>query len=202
MQEIIDGYASAATADFIAMYDSLSTADIYQHVIDLIPNQGVKVADIGAGTGRDAAWFAEKGHDVLAIEPVRELRDAGQILHSAPNIRWLDDRLPELRAVPPGEQFNLVILSAVWQHIPDENRATAMSRLTTIISPNGMLILSLRHGLGAAGRKVFPISTDMTISMASTFGLRLKRKKNAESIQATNLAMGVSWTWLVFEKSR
>ncbi len=87
MQDVLDGYAAAATADFIAVYDGLSSERIYQHVIDLFPNHSIKIADIGAGTGRDAAWLAAKGHDILAIEPVRELREAGQSLHPAANIK-------------------------------------------------------------------------------------------------------------------
>ena len=96
MHEILEGYAAAATADFVATYDELSPERIYEHVIDLFPSRIAKVADIGAGTGRDAAWLAAKGHDVLAVEQVRELREAGQALHTATNIKWLDDRLPNL----------------------------------------------------------------------------------------------------------
>src|SRR3546814_3364369 len=100
MQDILEGYATAATAAFVTAYDGLSPERIYEHVNDLLPSRNAKVADVGAGTGRDAAWFAGKGHDVLAIEPVRELREAGRALHTAGNIKWLDDRLPHLAAVP------------------------------------------------------------------------------------------------------
>lgn len=90
MQDVLEGYAAVATADFIAAYDGLSPEIIYEHVIDLFPDRSITIADIGAGTGRDAAWFAAKGHDVLAIEPVRELREAGQALHPAANISgWM-----------------------------------------------------------------------------------------------------------------
>lgn len=80
MQDVLEGYAAVATADFIAAYEGLSPESIYEHVIDLLPDRSIKIADIGAGTGRDAAWLAAKGHDILAIEPVRELREAGKKL--------------------------------------------------------------------------------------------------------------------------
>lgn len=83
MQDILEGYATAATANFIAAYEGLSPEGVYEHVIDFFPSRNSRVADIGAGTGRDAAWFAARGHDVLAVEPVREFREAGQALHSA-----------------------------------------------------------------------------------------------------------------------
>ncbi|MGQ3099882.1 MAG: class I SAM-dependent methyltransferase [Sphingopyxis solisilvae] len=202
MQDILEGYAAAATAEFIAAYDGLTPEDIYEHVIDLFPNRKAQVADIGAGTGRDAAWFARKGHDVLAIEPVRELREAGQALHTAENIRWLDDRLPHLNAVPSNALFDLVTLCAVWQHLTDENRAIAMPRLAAITALGGTLIMSLRHGSGALGRRVFPVSPDQTVEIARACGLRLARKQKAKSVQAGNQAIGVFWTWLAFEKVR
>jgi 2-polyprenyl-3-methyl-5-hydroxy-6-metoxy-1,4-benzoquinol methylase len=200
MQDILEGYATAVTADFIAAYDGLAPEAIYQHVIDLFPSQKAQVADIGAGTGRDAAWFADKGHDVLAVEPVRELREAGQTLHAAANIKWLDDRLPYLGALPTFGTFDLVTLCAVWQHLTENERTIALPRLANMIAASGMLIMSLRNGPGALGRRVFPASSDTTIEMAWACGLRLVRRQDANSIQAGNQAMGVSWTWLAFEK--
>ena len=202
MQEVLEGYATAATADFIAAYEGLSPEGVYEHVIDLFPSRNSKVVDIGAGTGRDAAWFAAKGHDVLAVEPVRELREAGQALHSAKNIKWLDDRLPALGEVPSDATFDLVTLCAVWQHLSDEDRAIALPRLAAVAAPSGTLIMSLRHGPGAIGRRVFPVSSDITIEIASACGFRLIRRQDANSVQAGNRAMGVSWTWLAFEKVR
>lgn len=107
MQDVLEGYATAATADLIAAYDGLSPEGIYEHVIDLFPSRDAKVADIGAGTGRDAAWFAGKGHDVLAIEPVRELREAGQALHTAKNIRgWMIACQPLARCRPTAHSIS------------------------------------------------------------------------------------------------
>ena len=96
--------------------------------------------------------------------------------------------------------FDLVILCAVWQHLGDEDRAIAMPRLATMIVPGGRLVMSLRHGPGAEGRRVFPVSSDETIDGARAGGLRLIRRYDADSVQASNRAIGVSWTWLAFEK--
>ncbi len=200
MQDILEGYAAAATADFVAAYDGLSPESIYEHVIDLFPTRNAKVADIGAGTGRDAAWFAGKGHYVLAVEPVRELREAGRALHTAGNIEWIDDRLPHLSVVPASASFDLVILCAVWQHLTDEDRTVAISRLATLIAPEGILIVSLRHGPGGVGRRVFPVSPDMMVEEARTCDLHLIRRREAKSVQLNNQVMGVSWTWLAFQK--
>ncbi len=49
---------------------------------------------MGAGSGRDAAWFAANGYSVVAAEPAAGMRRAGKALHSSPDIRWMDDALP------------------------------------------------------------------------------------------------------------
>jgi SAM-dependent methyltransferase len=202
MQDILDGYAAAATPDFIAAYDALSPERLYEHVIDLLPGSDARVADIGAGTGRDAAWLADRGQNVVAVEPVRELREAGRKLHRSKGIVWLDDRLPHLKEVRSYRPFDLVILSAVWQHLTDEHRVQAMPNLATITAPGGIMILSLRHGPGGEGRRVFPVSPDVTIRVADHCGLQLIRRRESGSVQTMNQAMGVCWTWLAFEKIR
>ena len=202
MQSILDGYAAVATPSFVAAYDALSPKMIYEHVIDLLPKTPSKVADIGAGTGRDAAWFAEAGHQVLAVEPVGELRKAGQVLHRSNRILWLDDCLPHLASIQTGRHFDLVTLCAVWQHLPNEDRALAIPRLATLLPPGGQVVMSLRHGPGAKGRPVFPVSVDATIDAAAGCGLRLVRRREAESVKESNRANGVVWTWLVLQNVR
>jgi SAM-dependent methyltransferase len=202
MQTILDGYAAVATPSFVAAYDALSPELIYEHVIDLFPKTPSNVVDIGAGTGRDAAWFAEAGHQVLAVEPVGELREAGQALHRSDRILWLDDRLPNLPGIQSGKHFDLVTLCAVWQHLPNEDRALAIPRLATLLAPDGQVVMSLRHGPGSEGRPVFSVSVDATIDAAASCGLSLVRRREAESVQESNRANGVIWTWLVLQNVR
>ena len=119
MNDILQGYAEAATPDLIARFDGLDCREIYAPVIDLLPVTPARVADIGSGTGRDAAWFAECDHDVLAIEPVKELREPGKRLHLSYKITWLDDCLPDLMKARRHGPFDLVTLCGVWHHIDD-----------------------------------------------------------------------------------
>jgi hypothetical protein len=54
--------------------------------------------DVGAGSGRDAAWLDSLEHDVVAVEPAAGMRREGALRHPEARIRWLDDRLPDLTA--------------------------------------------------------------------------------------------------------
>jgi 2-polyprenyl-3-methyl-5-hydroxy-6-metoxy-1,4-benzoquinol methylase len=202
MNDILEGYAAAATPSLVARYNAIDPHELYASVLDLLPKSPVRVADIGAGTGRDAAWFARQGHEVLAVEPVRELREAGMALYQAEGITWLDDRLPGLAKRQRHGLFDLVTLCGVWQHVGDEERRTAMMTLGGMTATGGLLVMSLRHGPGAPGRRVFPASPGETIEAAARSGFVLLRQAEAQSIQPANRAMGVWWTWLALRKSR
>ena len=56
-----EGYAEEAE-DLFKRYESIPFADAHRAVLHLIPAVPGRVLDIGAGTGRDAAWFAGRGH--------------------------------------------------------------------------------------------------------------------------------------------
>lgn len=101
MTDVLKGYAEAATPELISRFDNLDCREVYAPVLDLLPIRPVRIADIGAGTGRDAAWFASQGHEVLAVEPVSELREPGMRLHPSERIRWLNDSLPALDKTLP-----------------------------------------------------------------------------------------------------
>jgi len=193
--DVLQGY-SASSADLIRHFEAISSADLFKPVADLLPATSSRVADIGAGTGRDAAWLADKGHDVLAVEPVDELRQAGIDRHRSSRIRWLDDRLPELTRLRNERPFDLLILSGVWHHLNEAERRIAINVLANITAAAGLVIISLRHGIGAPNRPVHPARPEDTIDLATEAGFRLLRRQQAESMQAQNRAAGVYWTWL------
>ncbi|RYD59921.1 MAG: class I SAM-dependent methyltransferase [Sphingomonadales bacterium] len=201
MRDVLNGYAAYATADLVARYDALEPERIYAQVIDLFPPSGARVADVGAGTGRDAAWFAARGYRVLAVEPVAEFREAGKALHPSDAIEWLDDRLPDLAALRASAPFDMVMLCAVWHHLDQSDRARALTALAEATVTGGLLVLSLRHDPGADSRQTFPTSAEETIDTARALGLRLVRQREADSVSEESRAAGVRWTWLAFEKA-
>jgi len=198
--EVIAGY-SAAAPGLIARYDAISVEEMFAPVAAPLASAPSRIADIGAGTGRDAAWLASLGHSVTAVEPVAALREAGQTLHPDPGICWVDSRLPDLAALAGDEAgFDLVQLIGVWQHLDDGQRDSAIRRLADLIAPGGRLILSYRHGPASPGRPVHAGTVEHTIDGAAANALTLLRRRAADSVQAVNRAAGVHWTWLVFER--
>ena len=148
MNVVLEGYAAAATSELVAQFEAIPSQGIYGPVLDLLPSSPVRVVDIGAGIGRDAASLASRGHRVLAVEPVRELREAGVAIHATTEVERLDDRLPDLVETRLRGRFDLVVIGAVWQHLKDGERQRAMCSLAKLAAPGGMMILSLRHRPG------------------------------------------------------
>ena len=198
IETVLAGY-QADGADLVRRFESIDPAGLYAPVADFIPRTPARIADIGAGTGRDAAWLAGLGHAVIAVEPVAALREAGRALR--PALAWIDDQLPALSTLRArGEGFDRLLLSGVWQHLDDAARAVAMSALASLLAPGGVLIMSLRHGPGAPSRPVWPVDVEATVALARDAGLRLVHRAESASVQAGNQAVGVTWTLVCLEK--
>lgn len=198
---IIDGYRCDAEA-LIAKYEAVASEELFAAVREFLPKTPGRVIDIGAGTGRDAAWFSGQGHRVLAVEPVASFVDAGQKIHAQFSIQWLEDRLPEVaRVISLGKCFDLVVINGVWQHLTDQERAVAIPNIARITQPGSRVVLSLRDGPAAALRPAYPVDVKKTVASAAAAGLRCIHQSNAASVQQANRDAGVSWTWLVFIQS-
>ncbi len=198
---VIQGYTDDAS-DLIPRYEAVSSSDLFAPFAGFLPDPPGRLIDIGSGTGRDAAWFAGKGFDVLAVEPVAPFRKAGATLHRSHRIEWLDDRLPALtRVLDRGERFDVVLLSAVWQHLNTDQRALSMATIRTLTAPTGVAVVSLRHGPGAPTRPVLAAPADEALYLAGANGFDVTFTKTVDSLQAENRAAGVTWTFLAFSPS-
>jgi SAM-dependent methyltransferase len=197
-----EGYADEAEQLF-RRYESIPAADAHRAVLHLIPTAPCSVLDIGSGTGRDAAWFASMGHRVVAVEPTDATRLPAMALHPSPQIEWLDDSLPELALVRTrGENFDLVMLTAVWMHLDAQQRQRAMPNLAALVREGGTVIMKIRHGPVPAGRRMFEITPEETIGLARMQDLHPVLNLRVESSQETNRATGVDWTFLAFVKAK
>ncbi|MBA5776768.1 class I SAM-dependent methyltransferase [Stappia sp. F7233] len=195
--DILARYAVSA-GDLITRFEAITSEHHLSPVSDLLPVKSARIVDIGAGTGRDAAWLTGKGHHVTAVEPVDELRKAGMQLHPEEAISWINDCLPELVTLRRQQPFDLVLLSAVWHHLQNSERQAALRNLKNIAVQGGLLIISLRHGGKEHEGFVFPVSTDETIAMAERESFELLRQRQTGPMQERSRAAGVHWTWLVF----
>ena len=189
--------------DIVAAYDlqAASLAELYEGVsaeriyADLAPSLSISsglALDVGAGSGRDAAWLATLGYEVVAVEPAAGMRREGAQRHPDLPLRWIDDRLPDLSVVHRlGLAFDLVLLSAVWMHVPPPFRPRAFRKLVTLLKSGGTLLLSLRQGPAPPDRQMWPVTAGEIEGLARQHGLMVVRSVERPDAQGRK---EISWT--------
>lgn len=153
--------------------------------------------DIGAGSGRDAAWLTRLGYEVVAVEPAAGMRDAAATYHSDHPIRWLDDHLPALSVTHRlGLAFDVILMSGVFMHVAPDARACAFRKTVTLSKPGGCLLISVRDGSGPADRPMWPVSRGEVEAYARSHGLNVLRIQERDDLQGRG---DVRWTSFVLQ---
>ena len=157
-------------------YESLSAASVHSWLLDLLPKTKRLALDVGAGSGRDAAWLASLGFEVIAVEPSKHMRNEAQKLHDTTKIQWLDDSLPDFQMTQRlGLSFDLILLSAVWMHLRPADRPRAFRKLIMLLKPGGLLALTLRKGPASPERMMFDVSEQEIETLAKANGAFVER---------------------------
>jgi len=192
-------YYSANAGRFYKKYKQLHFEKINSLWIQLIPSGKLRVLDVGSGSGRDAAWFAQKGHEVVAVEPADGLRELAEKKHSNYSIRWMKDGLPRLQKIKRLRlKFELILLNAVWMHIAPKHKEESFNNLINMLSEGGKLIITLRHGASPDKRIMHPICKKELIHFSKTKKIKLLLDiKSDDSFGRTD----VSWETIVFCKT-
>jgi SAM-dependent methyltransferase len=189
------GYGETADA-LVVQYEEVTFDQVHRDVLALVPVEHSRILDVGAGTGRDAAALARRGHSVVAVEPTAQLREHGQRLHAGVAIEWIDDALPELNLVPQLEQFDAIFATAVWMHLNAVERRQAMARIVELLAPDGRLFVNLRHGPIPEGRHMFDVSAAETVTLGAELGLRTLHSSERPDLHGRD---GVRWSSLVLQ---
>jgi len=180
--DVIATYDEQA-AELAHRYDQQALLAAYRPIENVLePSTPDALAlDVGAGSGRDAAWLVSKGYEVVAVEPSTGMRYEGVRRHSDEKIRWLDDRLPGLSRVHElGLTFDLILLSAVWQHIAPNDRQRAFRKMTALLKPGGLMLMTLRQGPAPHDRPMHPVTLTEVEALAKGFGLEVFKVADQE----------------------
>lgn len=179
-------------------YDSLEFESVHQSWAAYWPKSGDIVLDVGAGSGRDARWMSKQGCEVIAVEPSASLRDIGNQSCSE-QVVWLDDSLPDLNHVMKlAQQYDLVLLSAVWMHLPIQQRSIAIKILSSLLLDEGALVITLRHGAFKDGRETFGVSVSELARLGRDVGLVVGHiEEGKDSLKRQE----VSWQTVVMKKT-
>lgn len=185
-------------------YEALSFPEIHGWLIPYLPEEGEGVVlDVGAGTGRDVAWLAARGHRVVAVEPSSAMRAEGRSRHMDSGIDWVDDRLPKLsRVLARSLIFDLILLSAVWMHIPSSHRPQAFRVLCDLLRPGGVVAITLRQGPIVRERGIGLALVNEVVTLARANGIVMKHVERTydqldrEEVSWVQVAASKTGPWL------
>ena len=187
-------------ARFFNQYQQLAFEDVHQSWLHYLPDPDGSALDVGAGSGRDAAALAKRGWNVLAVEPASALRQLGQEATEGLSVNWLGDSVPALSKVcASGERFKLILVSAVWMHLPVSEREQAFQRLSQLMAPAGILVITLRHGHGDGERTFYETSRQELEELAQKMMLTQLPASDADGTDRLG-RNEVWWETLIFHR--
>ena len=184
--------------ELTAKYEALTFEQVHSHILEYLPASPAVLLDVGAGSGRDASALAERGYEVVAVEPSRAFREIGKRLHPSPRVAWLDDTLPELElVVEMHSNFDAILCSAVWMHLDGQGQARAMHRLASLVASSGRLFVTFRTRAINERPGVFDTTATDVARQARAAGLRILHNASMPDIFQRP---GVEWHSVSLEK--
>lgn len=151
-------------------YEGLDAAQTHPQLFEMLGGvRSASILDVGAGTGRDAAALAGLGHRVTAVEPSSRMLRLAKALHPGNDVAWLSDAMPALAKVKG--TFDVVLLSAVWMHVPPAERSAAFSRIVDMTAPAGRIYMTLRLGPGDVDRAMWTVDAGEIARLAAARGM-------------------------------
>jgi SAM-dependent methyltransferase len=137
-------YDSGATAFAKDWHEQPPPADLHDIVRRFF--RAGATADIGCGSGRDAAWLSANGFPAVGYDPSAGL--LAQARARYPNLAFHAAALPALEGIAEASFVN-VLCETVVMHLPQADVAPSVRRLMAILEPGGTLYLSWRVTRGA-----------------------------------------------------
>lgn len=179
-------------------YSKLHFSDVHRQFVKFLPSRfGAKVLDIGCGSGRDALSLARRGYQVTAVEPSKKMLELASSKNNHKNIVWVNDWLPNLYSLGT-TKYEFALISAVWMHIPPQERIRSLERISSALTQNGRLALTLRIGEPDPERKMYAVSAEELLSQSESAKLH-PLYISRETKDSFNRPQ-VTWRKFVFEK--
>ena len=194
---MIDYYSQNAQ-ELYSEYRRVKPEVVHTSWTGFLPSQPGLACDIGSGSGRDSDWLAEKGWDVVAVEPNKELRELAQE-KCHPRVQFVDDALPALKIIRKiGHRFDLILLSAVWMHVNPKLRARAFRILVEMLAPSGLLVITLRLGavVSDEGRGFYPVNADELNIFANDRAIALVNRSSRKDVLGREQ---ITWETVVYK---
>ncbi len=142
MDELTLRYYSEEAKNISDKYNNVSSG--LQKYFSTVFVEGMKILDIGCGSGRDMAILIQYGIDIYGVDASPEM------------VQYAQEKYPELQAKidigvlpnlgkPFGGEFDGVLCSAVLMHLPKEELFDAAFSIRNLMKEGGRLLVSMPH---------------------------------------------------------
>ncbi len=132
-------YYDEHAMEFIDSTIHVDVSELYKPFEERI-NPGCRILDIGCGSGRDSKYFADKGYDVVAIDPSNAMCEQTKKLVKIPVYQM---RAEDMRF---SNEFDAVWACASLLHILQDKQEMVMRRIATALRECGILYASWKYG--------------------------------------------------------
>ena len=120
--------------------------------IDKYLKENDSIVDIGAGSGRYSVYYKNKGHEVLAVEPLST--NVGKIKRNDSQLKVLQASATNLNKVD--KEYDVALMFGPMYHLLNkEDKIKAINEVRRIVKNNGLIFIAylrsdyclIKHGL-------------------------------------------------------
>ena len=104
---------------------------------------GLRIVDVGCGTGRHALRLAERGADVVGVDFSAGMLARAQEKEGSSHIRWVVHDVNDLPLPLQDGAFDRVLCALVVDHIRDLR--TFLAELHRLCAPDGRVVVTVMH---------------------------------------------------------
>jgi 2-polyprenyl-3-methyl-5-hydroxy-6-metoxy-1,4-benzoquinol methylase len=187
-------------------YNALATATVLPGLDERLPKSDQRnrrrALDLGCGSGRDAFWLAhERGFDVTAVDGSAEMLAQAAKLKSHPRVQYMQDTMPALeklraQADRTHEKYDVILLSAVWMHLDEDERQVLMTHMAALANPQALVYISLRNGPAPADRPMFATAAAEVKKLGRAHNARFEALGTDDDKQGRG---GVKWEYVTLK---
>lgn len=166
----MSNYYESNAERYAAETISADMSEQYQRFLPLLKD-GVKLLDVGSGSGRDACYFQKQGYQVTALEPsknlCREIRKvfSGEIMCS------------DIQNYQPAERYDGIWACASLIHLQEEEVLQFFEKIDQYLDDNGIIYISGKNGISTGeveDGRFFLEFTDRLVEKILTVNKQLK----------------------------
>lgn len=141
-QDLKDTYAEISKQYAQSHGDDLEV-DLLNQFLKLVPTQS-QILDLGAGLGRDSAYFIDKGWNVTLFDLSPELLTLAK--QRVPKATAVEGDMTELPFAQ--RTFGGIWASMSLLHLPKDEIGSVLDKILSILLPHGIFMCKMRSGEG------------------------------------------------------